>query len=173
VAIPQYHVSSTMTAKAMDLVSERMNVVWLGSRKYSEYRSFGMQSYSSKTSIVINTENDGLSAPPLSFGKHSVDVLSDFLTYLNDEVQAHIRDGHPYTSSAVLDPTTAHYTVIGPSHMSETLLRSVAKKIGIIQDEQHDTNMTFLTEEEANFEAYLNDDCNVLAVSRWPHSAGS
>lgn len=135
-----------------------------------------MRLYSFKTNVVIDAEsrstlqstNGTPNVSALPSGKFPEDVLSDFLAHLNDTVHTYIRDVHPSIGCA--NCTMWHYTFIGSSERSEAIIRPAARKAGLIKDEQNTVRMTFLTEEEAYFEAYLNEGCNGPLVCRRPFS---
>ncbi|XP_006460476.1 hypothetical protein AGABI2DRAFT_192172 [Agaricus bisporus var. bisporus H97] len=91
---------------------------------------------------------------PLPFKKTVVEVLSDFLKYLNDCAKQYIQERHPGIGSSILEDAEIHYILPHPNGwegQQQALMRQAAEKAGLISRCSHGRNkLTFITEGEAS-----------------------
>ncbi|KAF9444306.1 hypothetical protein P691DRAFT_712054 [Macrolepiota fuliginosa MF-IS2] len=89
---------------------------------------------------------------PLPLGKTIVEVLSDFLTYLNDCAKQYIQEQHPGIGSSIWTGQEIHYVLSHPNGWEgpqQTLMRQAAEKAGLVSSRGRN-KLTFITEGEAS-----------------------
>ncbi|KAF9444305.1 hypothetical protein P691DRAFT_807545, partial [Macrolepiota fuliginosa MF-IS2] len=89
---------------------------------------------------------------PLPLGKTIVEVLSDFLKYLNDCARQYIQEQHPGIGSSIWVGKEIHYVLSHPNGWEgpqQTLMRQAAEKAGLVSSRGRN-KLTFITEGEAS-----------------------
>ncbi|KAF9444526.1 hypothetical protein P691DRAFT_736323 [Macrolepiota fuliginosa MF-IS2] len=89
---------------------------------------------------------------PLPLGKTIVEVLSDFLKYLNDCAKQYIQEQHPGIGSSIWIGNEIHYVLSHPNGWEgpqQTLMRRAAEKAGLVPPGGRN-KLTFITEGEAS-----------------------
>jgi hypothetical protein len=89
---------------------------------------------------------------PLPLGKTVVEVLSDFLKYLDTCAKQYIKEVHPGIGSDVWDGREIHYILSHPNGWEgpqRTLMKQAAEKAGLISSSGRN-QLSFITEGEAS-----------------------
>lgn len=92
------------------------------------------------------------SIPPLPLGKTVVEVLSDFLKYLNDCAKQYIQQVHPGIGTTIWNGPEIHYILSHPNGWEGTqkaLMKQAAEKAELIRPNGRN-QLTFITEGEAS-----------------------
>ena len=91
---------------------------------------------------------------PLPFNKTAVDVLSDFLKYLNDCAKQYIQERHPGIGSSVWEGDEIHYVLAHPNGWEgaqQDQMRKAAIMAGLIpENPAGQARISFVTEGEAS-----------------------
>ncbi|KAF9444527.1 hypothetical protein P691DRAFT_736327 [Macrolepiota fuliginosa MF-IS2] len=96
-------------------------------------------------------ETGGATIPPLPLGKTVVEVLADFLEYLNSCAKQYIQDVEPVIGSSIWNGSEIHYILSHPNGWEgaqQTLMRQAAEKAGLMSSGKN--KITFITEGEAS-----------------------
>lgn len=90
--------------------------------------------------------------PPLPLGKTVVEVLADFLKYLNDCARQYIQEVHPGIGSSLWAGSEIHYILSHPNGWEgsqQALMKQAAEKAGLVPPGGRN-KLTFITEGEAS-----------------------
>lgn len=105
---------------------------------------------------------------PLPLGKTVVEVLSDFLKYLNECAKQYIQEQHPGIGQSLWNGPEIHYVLSHPNGWEgpqQALMRQAAEKAGLVPSGGRN-KLTFITEGEASLnrcieKGLMNDSIRV------------
>ncbi len=90
--------------------------------------------------------------PPLPLSKTVVEVLSDFLEYLNDCARQYMQEVHPGIGTSLWAGSEIHYILSHPNGWEgprQAVMKQAAEKAGLIKPGGRN-HLSFITEGEAS-----------------------